>query len=110
MDPIPVSDAPAGDIYMNVVDLAKWGRVILKEGELDGKQVLDKASVQETLKPHNIYSAKARRPELAPTAGYGFGWVLDSYRGHTIMHHGMYISICVVFLLSICSNAITCSV
>ncbi|KAK3829870.1 MAG: beta-lactamase/transpeptidase-like protein [Linnemannia elongata] len=88
MDPIPVSDAPAGDIYMNVVDLAKWGRVILKEGELDGKQVLDKASVQETLKPHNIYSAKARRPELAPTAGYGFGWVLDSYRGHTIMHHG----------------------
>ena len=55
MDTIPISDAPAGDVCMNVVDLAKWGRVIMKEGELDGKQVLDKASVQKTLKPHNIF-------------------------------------------------------
>ncbi|KAF9287306.1 hypothetical protein BGZ88_008674 [Linnemannia elongata] len=88
IDPIPMPDAPAGDIYMNVLDLVKWGRVILKEGELDGKQVLDKASVQETLKSQNNYLTEARQPGFAPTIGYGFGWVLDSYKGHAIMHHG----------------------
>ncbi|KAG0318385.1 hypothetical protein BGZ97_003885 [Linnemannia gamsii] len=88
MDEIHMADAAAGDVFMNVLDLVKWGRVILKEGELDGKQVLNKASVQETLKPHNIMKAKARRPDFAPTTGYGLGWVLDSYKGHTIMSHG----------------------
>ncbi|KAF9146911.1 hypothetical protein BG015_011477, partial [Linnemannia schmuckeri] len=87
MDPILMSDALAGDIYMNVVDLAKWNRVILKEGELDGKQVLNKESVQETWKPHNIYSTKAHQPGFAPTIRYGLGWGLDSYKGHAIMHH-----------------------
>ncbi|KAH7056521.1 beta-lactamase/transpeptidase-like protein [Linnemannia elongata] len=88
IDTIPMSVAPAGDIYMNVLDLVKWGRVILKEGELDGKQVLDKASVQETLKSQNNYLTEARQPGFAPTIGYGFGWDLDSYKGHAIMHHG----------------------
>lgn len=88
MDKIHMADAAAGDIFMNVLDLVKWGRVILKEGELDGKQVLNKESVQETLKPHNILKSKERQPDFAPTTGYSFGWVLDSYKGHTIIHHG----------------------
>ncbi|KAG0318383.1 hypothetical protein BGZ97_003883 [Linnemannia gamsii] len=88
IDEIPMADAPAGDIYMNVVDLAKWGRVILKEGELDGKQVLNKESVQETLKSHNIVQLPQRRPGLAPTLGYGLGWLLDSYKGHACIQHG----------------------
>ncbi|KAG0289376.1 hypothetical protein BGZ96_007073 [Linnemannia gamsii] len=88
MDPIPMADAPAGDIYMNVLDLAKWGGVIMNEGELNGKQVLNKANVQETLKPHNIAFAEERRPDFAPTTGYGLGWQLDSYKGHTVMYHG----------------------
>lgn len=89
MDPIPMPDAPAGDICMNVLNLATWGGVIMNEGELNGKQVLNKASVQKTLKPHNIFPAYKRRPDFAPTAGYGLGWQMDSYKGHTIMHHSM---------------------
>lgn len=88
IDEIPMADAPAGDIYMNVVDLAKWGRVILKEGELDGKQVLNKESIQETLKPHNIVYLPQRRHDFGPTMGYGLGWMLDSYKGRTIIQHG----------------------
>ncbi|KAG9063682.1 hypothetical protein KI688_003793 [Linnemannia hyalina] len=88
MDQIPMSDAPAGDIYMNVLDLVKWGGVIMNEGELEGKQVLSKRSVQETLKPHNVFLDDERRPGFAPTTGYGFGWILDSYKGHAIMSHG----------------------
>ncbi|KAF9910100.1 hypothetical protein EC991_007232 [Linnemannia zychae] len=88
MDPIHMADAAAGDIYMSVVDLATWGRVILKEGELDGKQVLNKESVQETLKPHNIMESKARKPDFSPSTTYGLGWELDSYKGHTVIYHG----------------------
>ncbi|KAF9341235.1 hypothetical protein BGZ91_010156 [Linnemannia elongata] len=88
MDEIPMADAPAGDIYMNVVDLAKWGSVIMKEGELDGKQVLNKESVQETLKTQSCAPLPQRRRDFAPTLGYGFGWMLDTYKGHTYIQHG----------------------
>ncbi|KAF9137198.1 hypothetical protein BG015_002804 [Linnemannia schmuckeri] len=87
IDEIPMPDAPAGDIFMNAMDLAKWGRVILKEGELNGKQVLSKESIQETLKSQSIVDDEERRPGFAPTVGYGFGWLLDSYKGHTCFRH-----------------------
>ncbi|KAG0372009.1 hypothetical protein BGX24_000858 [Mortierella sp. AD032] len=87
MDEIPMADAPAGDIFMNVVDLVKWGNVIMKEGELDGKQVLNKDSVQDTLTPRNIIMIPTRRPNFAPMVAYGFGWVLDSYMGHACVQH-----------------------
>ncbi|KAF9137199.1 hypothetical protein BG015_002805 [Linnemannia schmuckeri] len=88
MDEVPMADAPAGDIYMNVLDLVKWGDVIMKEGELNGKQVLNKQSVQETLKTHNCASLSQRRRDFAPTLGYGLGWMLDTYKGHTYIQHG----------------------
>ncbi|KAG0379958.1 hypothetical protein BGX24_010858 [Mortierella sp. AD032] len=88
IDEIPMADAPAGDIYMNAVDLVKWGSVIMKEGELDGKQVLNKESIRETLKPHNVAPLPSRRPDLSPILGYGLGWQLDSYKGHPVFYHG----------------------
>ncbi|KAG0279609.1 hypothetical protein BGZ95_000742 [Linnemannia exigua] len=88
IDEIPMADAPAGDIFMNAVDLVKWATVIMNEGELDGKQVLSKESIRETLKPHNIGALPSRRPDLSPVLGYGLGWQLDSYKGHTVFYHG----------------------
>ncbi|KAF9079559.1 hypothetical protein BGX23_003711 [Mortierella sp. AD031] len=29
-----------------------------------------------------------RRPEFAYTTGYGYGWYLDAYKGHNVIHHG----------------------
>ena len=89
IDSIPMPDAAAGDIFMDAMDLAKWGRVIIKEGDLNGKQVLNKKSVQETLKPQSIVDDEERPPGFAPTLGYGLGWSLDSYKGHTCIRHGM---------------------
>ncbi|KAF9572598.1 hypothetical protein EC968_009670 [Mortierella alpina] len=79
--------APAGDMYSNVLDLAKWGRIIIKDGELDGKQVLNKESVQETLKPQTIINGSRRGPEFPPMLNYGLGWILDSYKGRAIYKH-----------------------
>ncbi|KAF9910099.1 hypothetical protein EC991_007231 [Linnemannia zychae] len=88
IDEIPMADAPAGDIYMNAVDLVKWASVVMKEGQLDGKQVLNKESIRETLKPHNIAQLGARRLDFSPVMGYGLGWQLDSYKGHAVFYHG----------------------
>lgn len=83
---------------MNVVDLAKRGRVILKEGELDGKQVLNKECIQETLKTHSIFNLPQRRTGLAPTLGYGLGWLLDSYKGHACIQHSMHFPLSVLII------------
>ncbi|KAF8926092.1 hypothetical protein BGZ58_000191 [Dissophora ornata] len=88
LDEIYMTDAPAGDMYSNVLDLVKWGRVIMKHGELDGKQVLNKDSVEEMLSGHSFMRSKKGAPESPPVTAYGMGFVLDSYKGHVLYRHG----------------------
>ncbi|KAG0249021.1 hypothetical protein BG011_009668 [Mortierella polycephala] len=87
LDHIYMSDAPAGDLYSNVLDLVRWGRIIMKLGELDGKQVLNKESVTETLSGHTFMEKTGRSSEFAPALAYGFGWLIDSYKGQVLYHH-----------------------
>ncbi|KAF9576219.1 hypothetical protein EC968_009778 [Mortierella alpina] len=79
--------APGVDIYSNVLDLVKYGRVILKGGMLDGKQVLNRDSIRQTLTPHSIMEIPRRDPEFPPMLTYGLGWFQDSYKGHATYHH-----------------------
>ncbi|KAF9960822.1 hypothetical protein BGZ72_005828 [Mortierella alpina] len=88
MDEVYMTYAPAGDMYSNVLDLVKWGRTVIKGGELDGKQVLNKESILETLKPQTIMQGGRRGPEYAPMLNYGLGWCIDSYKGHANHRHG----------------------
>ena len=81
--------APAGDAYSNVLDLVKWGKAVMDLGVLDGKQVLNKTSVEETLKAHTI-SFGSRREGYGATLTYGLGWLLDSYKGHVYYRHSKF--------------------
>ncbi|KAF9436041.1 hypothetical protein BGZ76_004952 [Entomortierella beljakovae] len=87
LDEIYMADAPAGDIYSNVLDLVKWGRVVMKHGELDGKQILNKDSVKETLTGYTISRGERRSPEFGLVPVYGLGWFLDSYKGQVFYRH-----------------------
>ncbi|KAG0321009.1 hypothetical protein BG000_003380 [Podila horticola] len=78
----------AGDIYSNTYDLLKWGRTIMKYGELDGKQVLNKEAVQEQLTAHTIFRSRRKTPEFSPAVTYGLGWFMDSYKGQAMYYHG----------------------
>ncbi|KAK3835513.1 MAG: beta-lactamase/transpeptidase-like protein [Linnemannia gamsii] len=81
-------DAPAGDMFSNVLDLVKWGRVVLKSGELDGKQVLNNSSMKEVVTPHTIMKGKmGRGKDFALCANYGLAWELDSYKGNNFYFH-----------------------
>ncbi|KAK3840528.1 MAG: beta-lactamase/transpeptidase-like protein [Linnemannia elongata] len=84
--------AAALDVYSNVLDLVRWGKVVLDLGALDGKQVLNRMSVQETLKARSFEwneNPKYRWVEFDPIFSYGFGWMQDSFGGQRFfMAHG----------------------
>jgi CubicO group peptidase (beta-lactamase class C family) len=92
LDETYMACAPAADMYSNVQDMVKWGRTVVKLGELDGKQVLDRKSVETTLTAHTIVPGPRRMPELALVWTYGLGWGLDSFKGHAFYHHSKELS------------------
>lgn len=79
--------AAAGDLYSNVLDLARWGQVVMNEGVQNGRQVLSKEGVTMTLTGHTIYDPKIRDPDMALSSLYGMGWGLYSYKGHNRYSH-----------------------
>lgn len=88
LDPIYLSEAPSGDIHSNVLDLVRWGRIIMQSGQVDGKQVLNKTSVDQLLVGYTFMTGSKRTPEFAPVQAYGMGWMLDSYKGKNYFTHG----------------------
>lgn len=70
--------------------MVKWGQVVSKLGELNGRQVLSRDSVEETLKAHTIMDSAPRTAEFSRTLNYGFGWNVDSYKGLPVYRHGKF--------------------
>lgn len=71
VDPTPIRDLPAGGLYSNVLDLARFMRFVFAEGSLDGKQVLGASTLHATLEP--------QYPGLPLDFGqrFGLGWMLS---------------------------------
>jgi len=86
LDPVPMVDSAAGDLHSNVLDLVRWARVVMKLGELDGIQVLNKESLEETLKGHNFANNSRRTSDFGPVDAYGLGWLMNSYKGQGPMY------------------------
>lgn len=98
LDEIYLTDAPAGDIYSNVLDLARYGRAVLKGGEVDGKQMLNKESLAETWTGRTFSLPTRRTPDFAPVQAYGLGWAIDAYKGHAKYTHSKYAPVTFFFL------------
>ena len=83
--------APAGAINSNIVDVSTWLIALMNEGRLDGKQVLPKSAVKQTLMPSIALpntSLDIRGWGELLNAAYGMGRWTASYRGHLIAYHG----------------------
>ncbi|MBA2458963.1 MAG: serine hydrolase [Gemmatimonadales bacterium] len=86
-DPI----APAGSMYSNVLDMAKWLRFLLDSGRVNGKRLVSDTAFAEMMRPQVIVS----RDEFYPTAkltnpnftAYGLAWFLEDYRGEKVAFH-----------------------
>src|SRR4051812_17482775 len=86
-DPI----APAGAIWSNSDDIAKWVTFLLAGGTVNGKPLLKPQTFAELLKPQVIVPAAGFYPTIAITKPhwmtYGFGWFQHDYRGEMVDFH-----------------------
>lgn len=71
-DRTPDAEAPAGGVSSSVNDLAKWMRLLLSDGTIDGKQVVDPDALAAAMTPQII---SGTGPRIAARPGhYGFGF------------------------------------
>lgn len=80
--------APAGSINSTVFDMAKWVRMQLAGGVVDGKPFLRPRTFAEMRSPQTIIPMA--RDTLLPSThftSYGMGWVLQDYLGREQVWH-----------------------
>lgn len=83
------SAEPAGAVVSSVDEMASWVRLFLNEGAPHGQQVIDRETVRELTQPRIVvenYPFQFATPEI-PQTMYAFGWFVQSYRGHRLLHH-----------------------
>lgn len=71
--------APAGSLNSNVLDLARWVRCQLALGELDGKRIVRRETIERTWQKEST---------MEPSTDYGLGWMLTHWRGERAVWHG----------------------
>ncbi|HEV8599243.1 MAG TPA: serine hydrolase [Gemmatimonadales bacterium] len=83
--------APAGAINSSIVDMSKWLIALLNEGKLEGKQVIPRNVIKQTLAPSIALpntGLEVRGWREIINAYYGMGRWSASYRGHLLAYHG----------------------
>jgi CubicO group peptidase (beta-lactamase class C family) len=82
---------PAGSITSTAADMARWVRLLLGEGKLDGKPVLSPAAVREMFKPAMVATPGfAEMPPIDEHCGFSFtmGWDRYDYQGNEVIEKG----------------------
>jgi len=75
----------AGGMFTSLKDLARWLRVNMNNGRLDGKQVIP-ADVMKSV--HTGYADVVRNNPPFPGSGkYGLGWQIGKYRNENVHYH-----------------------
>lgn len=98
----PIPTPPSGDIYSNVIDLAKWANVMLHGGQLNGVQVLHKETVERVTTAWVVQEDLPPRDSDSSLSAYGMGWFIEQYKGHHTILHGTFKSLLFI-LLTACS-------
>ena len=84
---------PAGAILSNAADMAKWVRVQLDGGMINGdRRLFSQRQSREMWSAQTPIPVREPPPVLSALrtnyAAYGLGWRLTDYRGHKIVGHG----------------------
>ena len=69
-----------GGVYSSLDDLAKWDRAI------EHHTLLNEPEMKPAITPVKVPDDSVQEPDGTP-AEYGFGWFLNSYKGHSRMWH-----------------------
>jgi CubicO group peptidase (beta-lactamase class C family) len=85
-EPIDVM-GPTGSINSSVDEMARYLRMMLGHGMLEGKRVLLEADVQSMMQPQ-MPAGKSLFSDVFGFQSYGMGLFVQTYRGVDIAHHG----------------------
>lgn len=83
--------APAGAINSNIVDMSHWLIALMNGGMYEGKQVIPKSVIRQTLAPSIALpntGLEVRGWGESLNSYYGMGRWTASYRGHFLAYHG----------------------
>lgn len=81
----------AGSMNSSVADMARWLRLMLGRGQVDGARLLSDSVVKEMHTPQTVIRPDTLTERLYPETSfraYGLGWSLQDYRGHKLVSHG----------------------
>ena len=81
--------APAAAINSNIVDMARWMRVNLSDGEFEGRRVFGARTAREMQSIQYPLGVSAWAAENLDRRfnGYGLGWFVSDYRGRKAVSH-----------------------
>ncbi len=83
--------APAGGIISSVSDMAKWLRLQLGRGTIDGVTFFSEDASRTMWTLHNPQAVSRQSERLFPSThfrGYALGWGLSDYLGRKVVSHG----------------------
>lgn len=89
---------PAGAVWSSAVDMARYAKLYLGEGEVDGREVLSRETFRQLMVPR-IVTGDAMPVKRAHESEYDYrssqlvglyaqGWNLSHYMGRLLVHHG----------------------
>ncbi|KAJ3283390.1 hypothetical protein HK104_010403 [Borealophlyctis nickersoniae] len=82
------SEAPAGGIGSNAVDLAKWAKMLLNRGVVDGRRMVGEKEFDMLMRPHMVLDEGRIFPQEESYTSYTLGWNIKHYRNHLTLSHG----------------------
>lgn len=77
----------AGGLGTSANDLARWLRLNLRGGMIDGHRIVSQAGIADMQRLQAIGSMPTRLPHRSRD-GYGFGWFVGSYHDVPMIDHG----------------------
>jgi len=81
---------PAGSINSTVLDISNWVIAWINGGKFRGKEILPPTYVGAAMRTQMSMEGGVPPKEIPDvhSVSYGFGWMLNSYRGHYLVEHG----------------------
>ena len=81
----------AGGINSNVADMLKWVQLHLSSGSFNGLELINKQTLQELHTSQIAFPKISENEKTVFIKGYGLGWMIGSFRGHSLITHGGHI-------------------
>jgi CubicO group peptidase (beta-lactamase class C family) len=81
---------PAGSVFSTARDMAQWIRLHLGGGAVEGRRLLEAATLQEMYEPHVTLGMDSTTRRMFPGrsySAYGLGWRLHDYQGRQVVQH-----------------------